>query len=181
MRVLRIVFYSVAALIGLFLLVGVFLPTTAHVERSIATSASPATVYGIVSSFRRFNEWSPWFELDPQAKYTFEGPDSGVGAKLSWVGDPSRVGAGSQEITAVDPGRSVTTRLDFGAEGQATAMLGIEPDGSGSRITWEFDTSFEDDFLGRYFGLFFDRWIGADYEKGLARLKAVAEATPPAN
>lgn len=30
-------------------------------------------------------------------------------------------------------------------------------------------------------GLFFDRWIGADYEMGLARLKAVAEATPPAN
>ena len=44
MRALRIVFYSAAGLIGMFLLVGVFLPTTAHAERSIATSASPATV-----------------------------------------------------------------------------------------------------------------------------------------
>jgi hypothetical protein len=180
-RALRVVFYSAAALIGVFLLVGVFLPTAVHVERSIVTSASPATVYGIVSSFRRFNEWSPWFELDPQAKYTFEGPDSGVGAKLSWVGDPSKVGTGSQEITAVDPGRSVTTRLDFGAQGQANATLTVEPDGSGSRITWAFDSSFEDNFLGRYFGLFFDRWIGADYERGLAKLKTVAESTPPGN
>jgi hypothetical protein len=100
---------------------------------------------------------------------------------LSWVGDPSKMGSGSQEITAIDPGRSVTTRLDFGAQGQATATMTIEPEGSGSRITWAFDTSFEDNFLGRYFGLFFDRWIGADYERGLAKLKVVAEAAPPAN
>jgi uncharacterized protein YndB with AHSA1/START domain len=180
-KILKVVFYSAAALVGLLLLVGLFLPTTAHVERSIATGASPATVYDIVSDFRRFNEWSPWFGLDPQAKYTYEGPDGGVGARMRWAGDPATVGTGSQEITAVDPGRSVTTRLDFGDQGQATARITIEPDGAGSRVTWAFDTSFEGDFLGRYFGLLFDRWIGADYEKGLAKLKTVAEATPAAN
>jgi len=39
----------------------------------------------------------------------------------------------------------------------------------------------EGDYFGRYFGLLFDRLIGADYEKGLARLKALAErASAPA-
>jgi hypothetical protein len=180
-RLLRIVFFAVAALVGLILVVGLFLPTTAHVERSIVTGASPDTVYGIVSGFRRFNEWSPWFDLDPQAQYTYTGPESGVGATMAWASDPSKAGSGTQEIVAVEPGRSVTTRLDFGPQGQATAQMTIEPDGAGSRVTWAFDTSFEGDFLGRYFGLFFDRWIGADYEKGLARLKAIAEATPAAN
>lgn len=181
MRLLRVLFYAVSALIGLLLAVGLFLPTTAHVERAIVTSASPDAVYGIVSSFRRFNEWSPWFDLDPQAQYTYTGPETGVGAQVAWVGDPAKVGSGNQEIIAVDPGRSVTTRLDFGDEGPATAKITIEPDGTGSRVTWTFDTSFEGNFLGRYFGLFFDRWIGADYEKGLAKLKTVAEATPAAD
>jgi hypothetical protein len=38
---------------------------------------------------------------------------------------------------------------------------------------------FAGSFLMRYFGLLFDSMIGADYEKGLAGLKAIAEATPP--
>jgi hypothetical protein len=180
MKLLRIAFYALAALVGVALVVGLFLPTSAHVERSVATAASPGTVFGIVNGFRRFNEWSPWFDLDPQARYTYAGPERGVGARMSWTSEQPDVGAGSQEIVAVEPDRSVTTRLDFGPQGQATARLDITPAADGSRITWIFDTSFEDDFLGRYFGLFFDRWIGADYEKGLARLKALAESTPPA-
>lgn len=181
MRMLRVILYVAGALAALFLVVGLFLPTSAHVERSIVTSANPATVYGLVNGFRRFNEWSPWFDLDPDAQYTYSGPDTGVGAKLAWVGDPSTVGSGSQEIVAVEPGRSVTSRLDFGSQGEATATLTVEPDGTGSRVTWAFDTSFEGNLLGRYFGLFFERWIGADYEKGLARLKALAESTPAAD
>jgi hypothetical protein len=177
MKILRFVFYFLAGLAALLLLVGFFLPGTAHVERSVTTSASPATVYGIVSGFGRFNEWSPWADLDPATQYTYSGPPAGVGARMAWTSEQRDVGSGSQEIVAVEPGRSVTTRLDFGPQGQATAKIDIAPDAAGSRITWSFDTSFEGDFLGRYFGPFFDGWIGADYEKGLARLKSLAEAT----
>jgi uncharacterized protein YndB with AHSA1/START domain len=181
MKLLKGIFFAAVALVGALLVVGLFLPTSAHVERSIVTSAAPDTVYGIASGFGRFNEWSPWFELDSQAAYTYSGPASGVGARMAWTSDKPDVGSGSQEIVAVEPGRKVTTRLDFGEQGQATSTLTIEPDGAGSRVTWAFDTSFEGDFLGRYFGLLFDRWIGAGYEKGLARLKAVAEAAPAAD
>ena len=181
MKILKRLFYAAAGLVAVLLAIGLFLPTTAHVERSIATTASPASVYDVVSSFRRFNEWSPWFDLDPQAQYTYSGPEHGVGAKMSWSSPKPEVGSGSQEIVAVDPGRSVTTKLDFGDQGQATARLEIAPEGTGSRVTWGFDTSFEGNFLGRYFGPFFDRMIGPDYEKGLARLKAIAESSPPVN
>ena len=181
MRVLKGLFYAIVGLVGLFVVIGLFLPTTAHVERSITTSASPDTVYGIVSGFRRFNEWSPWFDLDPAAQYQFSGPEQGVGAGMTWSSEKPEVGSGRQEIVAVEPGRSVTTKLDFGEQGQATAQFTVVPQGSGSRITWAFDTDFEGDFLGRYFGLFFDRLVGADYEKGLERLKALAESSPALN
>jgi uncharacterized protein YndB with AHSA1/START domain len=180
MRTLKRLLYALAGLLALLLVAGFFLPTSAHVERSIVTTANPATVYGIVSGFRRFNEWSPWSDLDPAARYTYGGPDSGVGAKMAWSSAKQEVGSGSQEILAVEPGRGVTTRLDFGGQGQATSTMTLLPEGGGTRITWAFDTSFEGDWFGRYFGLLFDHMIGADYDKGLARLKVLAEAEPPA-
>ena len=78
-------------------------------------------------------------------------------------------------IVAVVPDRSVTTRLDFGAEGQADAHIAIEPQGAASKVTWSFDANFEDDYLGRYFGVMMDGLLGPDYEKGLANLQRVVE------
>jgi hypothetical protein len=177
-KIIRRVLYSLVALIALLLLAGLLLPNAARVERTITTTASPDTVYGIVNGFARFNEWSPWADLDPKTRYAYSGPPTGVGASMTWTSDKAEVGSGSQEILAVEPGRSVTTRLDFDSN-VATSTMRIEPaTGGGSRITWSFDTSFEGNFAGRYFGLLLDRMIGADYEKGLARLKALAEAAP---
>ena len=51
MKLLKGVFYVVAGLVALLLVVGLFLPTSAHVERSIVTSAGPDTVYEVVSGF----------------------------------------------------------------------------------------------------------------------------------
>lgn len=175
MKILKGLSYAVGGLLLLVLVVGWFLPTSVRVERSIEADAEPATVYGIVSGFRRFNEWSPWKDLDPQTRYTYSGPESGVGARMEWQSDQPDVGSGSQEITAVDPGRSVTMRLEFGGQDPAISKISIEPKGPGSLVTWSFETSFEGNFLGRYFGLLFDNFIGADYEKGLARLKALVE------
>ncbi len=180
MSVVRRLFYIVLALVGLCLAAGLFLPKRVHVERSITTSASPATVYGIVNGFKRFNEWSPWFELDPKATYTYAGPESGIGAKMTWSSQQSNVGSGSQEIVAVEPGHAVKTKLEFGDQGLSTSTLTITPEGGSSRIVWAFDASFEDDYFGRYMGLMFDKFIGQDYEKGLSKLKTIAEATPAA-
>jgi uncharacterized protein YndB with AHSA1/START domain len=173
---IRKLLLGLTVLLVLVLAAGLFLPRSAHVERSIVTSAPPERVFPLVDGFARFNEWSPWAELDPNTVYTYSGPASGVGARMEWSSENSNVGSGSQEVIAIEPGRSVTNRLDFGPQGQATARIDIEPAGGGSRITWSMDSSFEDDYLGRYFGLLFDRLIGPDYEKGLAKLKALAEA-----
>jgi uncharacterized protein YndB with AHSA1/START domain len=178
--VVRRLLYVVLALVGLVLAAGFFLPKSAHVERAITTAASPDAVYGIVSGFRRFNEWSPWSDLDPNARYTYSGPESGAGAKMTWASDKPDVGSGSQEIVSVEPGHVVRTRLEFGGQGPSTSTLTITPDGGGSRIVWAFDTSFEGNYFGRYMGLMFDKFIGKDYEKGLAKLKTIAEAAPSA-
>ncbi|HSN70533.1 MAG TPA: SRPBCC family protein, partial [Steroidobacteraceae bacterium] len=114
MRFVRAVLIGLVILALVVLAAGLFLPKTAHVERSILIDAPPAAIYDVVSNLRRFNEWSPWYERDPDARYEYTGPERGVGAKMSWTSAQADVGSGSQEIIAADPDRAVTTRLDFG-------------------------------------------------------------------
>jgi hypothetical protein len=181
MRFLRGLLLFLASLVALFFAVGLFLPKSAHVERSIATAASPATVFGIVNGFRRFNEWSPWAGLDPQTRYTYSGPESGVGARMEWASDNPDVGKGSQEVVAVEADASITNQLDLGMGKPSMATIRLVPEGAGTRITWTLDSDFSDSIVGRYFGLMLDRMVGPDYEKGLAQLKAIAEATAAAS
>ncbi len=181
MKILKGLFFSLLGLVVLFFLVGLFLPKAAHVERSITTTASPERVYGLIDGFQRFNEWSPWAGLDPDTKYTYSGPDTGVGARMEWTSANPDVGNGSQEVIEVEPGRRVTSKLDFGMDNPTTSTISLVPDGTGTRITWALDTDFSGSLLGRYFGLALDRMVGPDYEKGLAQLQAVAESTMPAD
>jgi uncharacterized protein YndB with AHSA1/START domain len=175
MRVLKTLLYVVGGLLAALVVVGLLLPRSAHVERSIEVAASPATVYALVDGFGRFNEWSPWAELDPNTRYTYSGPERGVGARMEWTSDDPDVGSGMQEVVSTDPGRSVTSRLAFGGQDPATTTMTLVPQDAGTRVTWAFDSDFGWNLLGRYFGLLFDGFIGADYEKGLAKLKALAE------
>lgn len=167
-----------------FVSVGLFLPAEVHVERSVAINRPPATVFTLLNSYRHFNEWSPWADLDPDAEFMHSGPESGPGARLSWRGDPALIGTGWQEITMSRPNERVEIDLDFGSQGVARAWFDIRGDQLGSLVTWSFDTDltegvgFWGGLAGRYFGLFFDRWIGQDYEKGLADLKRFAESLP---
>jgi len=171
-------------LAALFVSVGLFLPTQVHVERSIAISRPAATLFAMLNSYRSFNRWSPWAQLDPQATYTFRGPVEGIGARMEWIGDPALVGTGWQEITESVPIERVAMHLDFGPQGRADSYFSIQGDHLGSRVTWGFDTDvsagqeFFGALLGRYFGLMLDSWVGADYEQGLASLKAYAESLP---
>jgi uncharacterized protein YndB with AHSA1/START domain len=181
MKVLRALFFLLLGLVALFFVTGLFLPQTAHVERSMTTTASPATVYGLVDGFKRFNEWSPWASLDPATKYTYSGPETGVGARMEWASTNPDVGNGSQEVIAVEPGQRVTHKLDFGMDNPTTSTISLVPEGTGTRVTWTLDTDFSGSLIGRYFGLALDRMVGPDYEKGLAQLKALAESTTPAN
>ena len=173
----KLVLFLVVVIAAL-VLVGFLLPSSAQVERSTVIEAPVCTVFTQANGFARFNEWSPWAEIDPNTVYTYEGPATGVGARMSWESEDPNVGTGSQEIVASEPYKTVKTKLDFGPNGVADAHFNLEPEGDNTRVTWGFQTDFGGNLIGRYMGLMFDKWIGADYEKGLASLKAMTEAMP---
>lgn len=176
MKIVKGIIIGIVGLIALLAVVGFFLPREIHVERSAYIEAPPAEVFRLVNDMREFNSWSPWHELDPNAVYTYDGPPAGVGAKMSWASDDPNVGSGTSEIITSEPNRLIRTQLDFGEQGEAVAFYRLEPQGSGTQITWGFDTDMGGNPFARYFGLMMDSWVGRDYEKGLAKLKTVAES-----
>ena len=167
---LKWLFYLIAA-IALIIVGGSFLlPAQAVVTRSIDIAAPPDKVFAIVGDLRRFNEFSPWADIDPDIKYTYEGPESGVGQVMKWSSDNADVGSGSQTIVKYEPATFVESQLDFGMRGKSIASFDLVPSTAGTNVTWTFNSDLEG-IPAKWFGLMFDRWIGADYEKGLARLK----------
>jgi uncharacterized protein YndB with AHSA1/START domain len=170
---LKWLFYLIAA-VAIIIVGGSFLlPSQVTVTRSTEIAAPPEKVFAIVGDMRRFNEFSPWAELDPNIKYTFEGPASGIGQKMSWTSENANVGNGSQTIVEHEPPKHVGLELDFGM-GKQLATWDLVPSATGTTATWGFKSDL-DGIPAKWFGLMFDRWIGADYEKGLAKLKTAAE------
>lgn len=175
MRILKWLGIALAALAALFVFGGLLLPDRTVVERETVIARPPAVVFAALDGFARFNEWSPWRDYDPTATYTREGPPRGVGARLRWAGEQ---GAGSQEIIALEALHSIAVKLDFGQDGGALATFLLRPAGEGTRLIWRFEFDAEGRWSGRWFSLLLDRFVGADYERGLAALKTLLEAEP---
>lgn len=179
--------YSIVIILILFIAVGLFLPRQVHIERSAQIDRPATLIFALLNSYASFNSWSPWAARDPSAVYSVSGPESGVGATMSWSGDPRLTGSGQQEIIESVPHSLVRIRFQFDNQGEAIMEYRLVDEGGSTQVNWSFDTdvtsgqSFFGSIMARYFGLFFDRWLGADYEKGLANLKQLAESLPAAD
>ena len=182
---------AVLIFVTAFVAGGTLLPREYHVERTIIIDRPASVIFAVLNSYQSFNQWSPWAKRDPNAQYQISGPDSGPGATLAWQGDPRTVGEGWQQITASKALERLEMTLDFGEQGRAQSFFALSEVGTQSdpatEVTWGFDTDVTKDkslfgaMLGRYFGLFLNKWIGADYEQGLASLKVFTESLPAAD
>jgi carbon monoxide dehydrogenase subunit G len=175
MSLLKKTLLVVGAFTVVLVAVGFMLPRHVRVERAVTIGAPAADVFPLINDFSNFNKWSPWAILDPAAQYAFEGPARGIGAKLSWVGDPATIGSGQQAIVASEPDRLVKIDITFGNRYGAMMTYRLAPEGSGTRVTWTVETDVGRNPVGRYFGLMFDVMIGGDCSRGLVRLKELAE------
>jgi uncharacterized protein YndB with AHSA1/START domain len=175
MRVLGRLVVAVVLLAAVLAGIGFLLPREVVVTRSVTVDAPPAAVYPLVASLRRFVEWSPWQAMDPGMTQTFEGPEAGVGARMTWASENPQVGAGTQEIVAVEPDARVDYRLSFDGMAESAASFVLRPEAAGTRVDWQMRADMGMNPVGRWFGLMMDRWVGADFERGLAALKSRAE------
>lgn len=153
-------------------------PRTMSVDRSIRIQAAPATIFPLVEDFRQWELWSPYEKLDPALRRTFSGAARGVGAVYEWDGN-RKVGAGRMEIVNSAAARRVIIKLSFlrPFESHKTAQFTFADLGDSTRVTWAMDGELTT--LCKLMGTFLpmDRWIGGEFEKGLAALKSLTEVS----
>src|ERR1700757_2704122 len=99
---IKTILIAIVAVIVVFLIIVATRPSDFRVTRSATMAAPPDAVFPHVNELRKWEAWSPWVKLDPNAKSSFTGPAAGVGAAMSWAGN-SQVGEGKMTITESRP------------------------------------------------------------------------------
>jgi hypothetical protein len=175
MKTLKRVALVVLGLLVLLALIGLTLPRSYRVERSVLIQAKPTAIFPHVNELKRWPDWTAW----NQARYTdmrvnFEGPDTGVGAVYKWEGDSS--GIGSLRITKSDPAQGVWYDLDFdNGKHLSQGSILFEAEGDATRVVWSNDGDLGLNPVNRWFGLLMDKMMGPDFATGLENLKRRAE------
>ncbi len=176
MKALKIIGIVILVLIVLIVLLGLIMPKDYHIERSAEIKAPQEMIFKYVKYFKHTQEWSPWKDYDPDMVMSYEGEDGTVGAKYFWEGN-EEVGKGIQEITAIEEGKRVDSKLTFiePFEAEDMAYIDLTPGEGFVTVTWGFDGSmkFPMNIMLPFIGL--DKQLGPDLEKGLLKLKELTE------
>jgi uncharacterized protein YndB with AHSA1/START domain len=117
---LKRILIALAAIVAIFLIVVALQPSDFRVERTTTIAAPRADVFARVNDFHKWDAWSPWAKLDPDAKVTFEGPESGQGTVMTWSGN-DKVGEGKMTLTEIQPNELVKIKVDFVKPFEGTA------------------------------------------------------------
>lgn len=164
------------AVIAIFLIIAALQSSDFRIVRAATIAAPPAAVFEQINDFHKWNDWSPWAKLDPNAKNSFDGAPSGVGAGFSWAGN-SQVGEGRMTITDSKPGELIRINLEFIKPFAATnvAEFTLTPEGNQTHVTWSMTG--RNAYIGKCMSLIMncDKMVGGQFEQGLANLKSVLE------
>lgn len=149
-------------------------PSSYRISRTATIPAPTASVFAAINELRSWEAWSPWAELDPQMKRTYEGPPAGVGAVYHWSGN-RKVGQGNMTIIESVPNGRVRIRLEFIKPFASTCVseLELEAEGDETCLTWSM--SGHNNFLAKamHFVMNMDKMVGTQFEQGLDNLKQI--------
>jgi len=146
------------------------------IEKSIIINKNSRLVFDYLKMTSNQDNFSVWNMTDPNMKKSYEGIDGKVGFKYSWDSILKNVGAGEQEIAAIDDGKSIDYTIRFSRPMQNTGKtkfqitsLGVES----TSVMWLFDSPSK--FPMSLFSPIFKKMLGKDLEKGLLNLKGILE------
>ena len=166
----------------LFLVVAVLLPSSRTLTESVETNRRQSIVFDTINSVRRFDDWSAIPRYDPAVQLRVSGPDAGVGARVEYSSEDSRIGEGSWEITESVPDTRVVYALENEQRGNNKTMtFALRPTGRNNRnieITQTYNVDYGWDLLGRYAGLYVARNVGDNMQIGLKRLTNMLASVP---
>jgi hypothetical protein len=174
MKILKTIFSIIIVLIVVVVVLGLFLPTSYTVERSIVINASPSQIHKYVGDLNNWNTWEPWREEDPTIVIMHGEKTKGVGASQSWVGE---CGDGALTFTKDSPTEGIAYDLVFddGTYVSQSAMTYDPLEDEETKVTWTMSGDMGTPVIGGYFAIIMDAMVGRTFDKGLSNLKSIVE------
>ncbi|MEO8460985.1 MAG: polyketide cyclase, partial [Dokdonella sp.] len=179
-RILEIL-VSLVIVFLLAVVVGVFLPDHAHIERTIEVSNPLRQIYDTLNTFRRYPEYSSLRKLDPRTNYTFSGAESGPDAKIAWKTAYEQLGDGSLTIKSSTEDSEIKMAAENGWYGENkmyTATLLPAANGKTTRIRMAYDVDYGWNLLWRYAGLYIHGVPDSLIQSSLANLSNMLASFP---
>ncbi|WKK81551.2 SRPBCC family protein [Marivirga arenosa] len=179
MKVLKIIGFTVVAIIVALLLIAAVAENDYAVEREIIVNEPKDKVFEYIKYLKNQDNWSRWASADPNMKKSFSGTDGQVGFVSAWDSDNEEVGKGEQEITKIIEGERVETELRFIEPFESTEMayMAVEEIEAGkTKVIWGFEGSMDYPMNLLLLTMDFDAMLGADFEYGLGNLKDILES-----
>jgi hypothetical protein len=179
----RILEFIVAAIIvfALAVIIGVALPSSGHIERSVEISHNTRHISDMLSGFRRYADWGVVRMLDTKATFALEGPDYGKGAKVNWTSTKPNPGNGSFEIAEKDQDKTIVWNVNNSWNGENKHYtITMEPQKNGriTKVTWAYDVNYGWDLIARYSGLYINGDPATQIQLHLASLQQQMASIP---
>jgi len=175
-NIFTIIGIVVAVIIVVVLVLAARQPAEFRVTRSAVFDAKPEAVFAQVNDLQKWQTWSPWAKMDPDAKVTFDGPISGNEASMAWEGD--KTGSGIMTIISSEPYERIQFKLEFIKPMKAinTTVFSFMPQGENQTIvTWTMTG--HNNFMAKLINLFMncEKMVGEQFDDGLNNLRAIVE------
>ena len=155
-------------------------PDELLIQRQATIAAPPGAVFEQVNDLKKWDGWSPWAKMDPNAKIDFEGPAAGKDAAFTWSGN-DQIGEGRMTIVESRPADLVDIKVDFTKpfENTSSSKFEFKPEANQTQVTWSMGG--KQNFIEKAMCIVFNgkKMIGDEMEKGLSNLKTLAEKSAP--
>ncbi|RDS81206.1 polyketide cyclase [Dyella monticola] len=190
-RVLEfIVALIIVAVVGV--VVGIIMPGSGHVERSLIVSKDLRQVYDVLANFRTFPDYAVLRAYDPKTQYTLSGNAYGAGSEISWSSQDDKVGDGKLTIASTQPefdkidptvnNAEIIWNVDNAWRGSdkhfTLDLLRQGNTGKLTKITWSYDVSYGFNLMDRYSNLYIHGQPDAFIQYSLNDLQNVLASVP---
>jgi effector-binding domain-containing protein/ribosome-associated toxin RatA of RatAB toxin-antitoxin module len=176
MKAIKFIVVILLIMIAFVLIVPFFLADHVVVSQTQLIKAAPATVFHEVNTLENWEKWSP-FDADTAMTVSYEGSESGVGAKMLWAGKES----GSLTIVESNPYKSIKTEIVYGQDGTTNGIWQFDETPEGVLVTWSLELHDMSYPFEKWFGLAMESIMKPMLTKGLSDLKTLTEviSNPP--
>ena len=175
MKILKILLILLVLFVAILVGAALMLDKNYATESSITINAKPEAIHAYVGDLKKWDEWTPFKEADPDVKVTLGAKTIGVGASQTWTSDQ---GSGSLTFTKSDPKTGLAYDMTITSPGNeaqpAQVKMIYTPDGDGTKVTWTMKGEMKG-FLGGIMAKLVPSLVGTIFDKGLQNLKAKTE------